>query len=70
MPTPKLTKEACLDFIYEIYTCESMSQIAFLIDTMPEALKEEVKKRKKKATRAQLIEDAHETQAWIRNRRR
>jgi hypothetical protein len=37
---------------------------------MPEALKEEVKKRKKKATRAQLIEDAHETQAWIRNRRR
>lgn len=70
MPTPKLTKEACLDFIYELSTCESMSQIAFLIDTMPEALKEEVKKRKRKATMTQITADAHETQAWIRNRRR
>lgn len=70
MPTPKLTKEACLDFIYELSTCESMAQVAFLIDTMPEALKEEVKKRKRKATMTQITADAHETQAWIRNRRR
>jgi hypothetical protein len=73
MPTPKLTKEACLDFIYELSTCESMAQVAFLIDTMPDGLKEEMKKRRsqaRKATLKQITDDAHETQAWIQNRRR
>ena len=73
MSATRVSTKQCLDVIYELSTCESMAQVAFLIDTMPDGLKEEMKKRRsqaRKATLKQITDDAHETQAWIQNRRR
>lgn len=65
-----LTVRKCMMYIESLVSCEHFAQVAFLIDTMPSEIRDELQKMKKEAVRKQIKQDARETQAWIQNRNR